>query len=642
MAKNSPDVNYTVHFEPDNIDIVVAPGANLMEAAIAAGVHINASCGGAGVCGTCNVLIKEGQVESIRTDKVSIQDYKRGIRQSCQSRVASDLIVDIPVESRLEKAILVREETEISTKIAVDIAVGWQFNPPVSKLYLELPPPTMKDNISDLSRLLRGLKQQYSIKSISVEFGVTRKLAQALRDANWKITVTILVDDEPIPRLINIEPGDTRARHYSLTFDVGTTAIRGQLLDLNRGKVIAQSIDYNRQISYGEDVISRIAWAQKTGGLKKLQRAVIATINDLIKGLVGQSGVEIGDIAHIVVAANTVMVHLLLGLDPKYLRLSPYVPTISTNPQVRASSLGIEVEDYVNLYTVPSVASYVGGDIVAGILGAGVYQMKAVALYIDIGTNGEIVIGNSDWMITAACSAGPTFEGSGVKHGMIATTGAIEDFDISPSTFEPAVTTIGNDKPKGICGSGLINIVSAMLRTGVVSQNGKFNTNLPTKRLRQGEDGYEYVICWAAETQIGKDIVFTEIDISNLIRSKAAMYAGCQTLIKSIGAKCSNVERVIIAGTFGNNINVENAITIGLLPDLPRERFVFIGNGSLLGARLTSFSRDLLHDGQRIANMMTNFELSENTDFMENYVAALFLPHTNADEFPSVKAGQKK
>ena len=639
MADSSPDRKYNVHFEPDNVDIVVAPGANLMETVIAAGVHINASCGGASVCGTCNVLIKEGQVESTRTDKVSSQDYERGIRQSCQSRITSDLIVDIPVESRLEKAVLAREKIEIASKIPAALAVGWQFNPPVSKLYLDLPPPTLTDNISDLSRLLRGLRQQYCPDKISVDFEVVSKLAKVLRDGDWKVTVTTLLDSETGATLINIEPGDTRARHCSLAFDIGTTAIRGQLLDLNRGKVLAQSIDYNRQISYGEDVISRIAWAQKTGDLKKLQRAAIATINSLIIELIEQARVEIGDIAHIVVAANTVMVQLLLGLDPKYLRLSPYVPTANTVPQVRASSLGIEVAEHVHLYTIPSVASYVGGDIVAGILGAGVYQRKPVTLYIDIGTNGEIVIGNSDWMVTASCSAGPTFEGGGVKHGMIATYGAIEGFDISPSTLEPVIYTIGNAKPKGICGSGLINIAAAMLKTGVIDQNGKFNADLPTKRLRQGEDGYEYVLAWAPETQIGKDIVFTEIDIENLIRSKAAMYAGCQTLIKSVGAKCPNVEQVIIAGTFGSNINIENAITIGLLPDLPRDRFIFIGNGSLLGARLTSFSTDLLRDGQRIANMMTNFELSENADFMGNYVAALFLPHTNADEFPSVKAG---
>ena len=412
--------------------------------------------------------------------------------------------------------------------------------------------------------------------------------------------------------------------------------MRGQLLDLNRGKVLARGIDYNGQISYGEDVISRIACCRKTGGLKKLQRAVVATINGIIKGLVETAGIEAGEIGHMVVAANTVMVQLLLGLDPKYLRLSPYVPTINTVPLVGASSLGIDVADHVHLYSLPAVASYVGGDIVAGILGAGIYQRKTVTLYIDIGTNGEIVLGNSDWMISASCSAGPTFEGGGVKHGMIATTGAIEDFELTPK-LEPKITTIGGAKPKGICGSGLINIVAAMLKAGVIGQNGKFNTDLPTKRLRAGGDGYEYVLAWKAATQIGKDIVFTEIDIDNLTRSKAAMYAGYQTLINSVGAKFSSVEQVIIAGTFGNKIDIENAITIGLLPDLPRDRFIFIGNGSLLGARLTSFSNDLLCDGQRVAGMITNLELSENADFMNNYVAALFLPHTNTDQFPSVK-----
>ncbi|MEE9583410.1 MAG: ASKHA domain-containing protein [Dehalococcoidales bacterium] len=636
MARNPPDKNYSVHFEPDNIDIVVEPGANLMETAIAAGVHINASCGGASTCGTCNVVIKKGKVETKRTDKVSDIDYARGTRQSCQSRVVSDLTVEIPVESRLEKEVLAREKIELVAQMPLALATGWQFNPPVSKLYIELPAPTMKDNKSDLSRLLKGLRQQYCLDNISVDFAVAKKLARALRDGDWKVTVTTLLDTGATLRLTNVEPGDTRARYYSLAFDIGTTAVRGQLLELRRGKVLAQSIDYNKQISYGEDVITRIACCQKTGGLRKLQRAAVATINGLIKELLEQVKVEVNDIAHMVVAANTVMVQLLLGLDPQYVRLSPYVPTISTAPLVKASSLGIELADHTHLYALPSVASYVGGDIVGGILGTGVYQRKTVTLYIDIGTNGEIVVGNSDWMVTASCSAGPTFEGGGVKHGMIATTGAIEGFTLTPE-LEPVISTIGGTKAKGICGSGLINIAAAMLGAGIISQNGKYNTDLPTERLRQGEDGYEYVLARAAETQIGKDIVFTEVDINNLIRSKAAMYAGCQTLIRSVGAKFASIEQVIIAGTFGSRIDIESAITIGLLPDLPRDRFIFIGNGSLLGARLTSFSTDLLGDGQKIAAMMTNLELSENADFMNNYVAALFLPHTNADEFPSVK-----
>ncbi|MBA7684127.1 hypothetical protein ES703_92517 [subsurface metagenome] len=291
---------------------------------------------------------------------------------------------------------------------------------------------------------------------------------------------------------------------------------------------------------------------------------------------------------------------------------------------------------HVYLFTFPSVAGYVGGDIVSGIVGAGVHQRKKVTLYMDIGTNGEIVIGNSDWMVTAACSAGPAFEGGGIKHGMIAASGAIEDCDISPSNLEPEVHTIGGAKPKGICGSGLINVIAGLLEAGVIGQNGKINTDLATRRIRKGGDGYEYVLSWAEETQTGKDIVITEVDIDNLIRAKAAMYAGCQTLTRSVGISPSDLEQVIIAGAFGSHIDIEKSITIGLLPDIPQDRFIFVGNGSLTGARLTSFSTDLLDDARKVALMMTNLELSERVDFMNNYVAALFLPHTHADEFPNV------
>jgi len=633
-------VRRKVHFSPGNVDIVVEQGTNLLEAAINAGVHINASCGGAGTCGTCKVLIEKGKVETTRTEKLSEEEYKQGIRQACQSRVITDLSVYVLVESRLEKAVLSREGKRVSEVLAS----GWRFRPPLSKCFVELPSPSLDDNLSDLSRLLRGLKQRCNLSNLWVDFDAVKNLAEVLRDGGWKVTVTTLVTaakpragERHRPRVIDVEPGDTREKHYSLAFDIGTTTVCGQLLDLNRGKVIAEGIDYNQQISYGEDVITRIAYCQKPGGLKKLQQAVVATINGVIEELLTRSRVDVEHIGHIIVAGNTTMTQILLGLDPKYIRLAPYIPVANFLPPVEADSLGIKVKKQVYLFAFPLVASYVGGDIVSGIVGSGVHQRKTLTLFMDIGTNGEIVVGNSDWMVTASCSAGPAFEGGGIKHGIVATDGAIEEFDINPSNLEPEIGTIGDTKPKGICGSGLINIVAGLLKAGVIGQGGKFNPDLPTKRIRKGTDGYEYVLSWAPETQIGKDIVITEVDIDNLMRAKGAMYAGAQTLTKSVGVTCSDLEQVIIAGAFGSNIDIEKAITIGLLPDLPVDRFIFIGNGSLLGARLTSFSTDLLDDARRVANMMTNFELSENADFMNNYVAALFLPHTNADEFPSVK-----
>jgi len=645
MAKNSANKKRRVHFEPDNIDVAVEQGANLLEAVIEAGVRLTAACGGQGVCGTCKVLVEKGTVQSAKTDKLSDEEYKRGLRQACQSEITADLSVYIPVESRLETTVLTRERkgVEAIAQQLEAVATGWRFSPPLSKYFIELPPPTLQDNVSDLSRVLRGLKQRYKLRNMTVDFEVLSKLPQILRDGDWKVTVTTLLTavqagavEKRRPRLINVEPGDTRDRYYSLAFDIGTTTVCGQLLDLDRGKAIAESIAYNGQISYGADVITRIAYCQKENGLQKLQQAVVTTINKVIKQLVSQSHINIEDVGHMIVAGNTTMMQILLGLDPKYIRLSPYTPVATYIPPVKAHSLGINVGQHVYLFSFPLVASYVGGDIISGIVASGVHQRDKLTFYIDIGTNGEIVVGNSDWMVTAACSAGPAFEGGGVKHGMVATNGAIQEVDITLSNLEPTLGTIGGEKPKGICGSGLINTIAALLESGGISQNGKFNTGLPTKRIREGTDGYEYVLAWAPETQIGQDIVITEADIDNLIRAKAAIFGGCQTLVKSVGLTCHDVEQVIIAGAFGSHLDIEKAIAIGLLPELPLDRFIFIGNGSLMGARFTSFSTDILDDARRVAKVMTNLELSENAAFMNNYVAALFLPHTNADEFPLV------
>lgn len=633
------NMKYKVRFEPDNVEIMVLEGSNLMQSAIEAGVHINASCGGSGTCGTCNVLIKSGQVESQKSNKVPDSDFKKGMRQSCQSRVMSDLTVEIPAGSRLETSVLTQEKI-VSSAAGQTLATGWKFAPPLEKRFLELRQPTPGDNAADLNRLLRCIDKTCSYSRVDVEFAVVKTLGEVLRTADFKVTATFL-DDDGLRRLINLEPGDTRRTNCSLAFDIGTTAVRGQLLDLVRGKVIAQAIDYNGQISYGADVIARIAQCRKPGGLEKLQKAVVETLNKLTAKMISSAKVDIKDINHVVVAANTVMMHLVLGLDPQFLRLSPYVPTVTNPPMVKAIELGIDAGKHAYVYTVPSVASYVGGDIVAGVLGSGVYQRPKVTLYIDIGTNGEIVVGNRDWMVTSAASAGPTFEGGGIKCGMLATAGAIEDFELGKNG-EPVLSVISGGKPSGICGSGIINMAAVLLQAGLITQAGKYSPEINDPHIRPGEDGYEYVLATAKQSTTGKDIVFTEIDMTNLIRAKAALYAGYQTLIKSVGSMMENIDEVVIAGTFGSRLNMEHAITIGLLPDLPREKFIFIGNGSLLGARLISFSTDLLRESVKVASMMTNLELSDSAEFMTNYTAAMFLPHTDASLFPSVNTGARK
>ena len=639
MNGNSGRPRYNVLFAPEDVTIEVTEGDNLLSAAIQAGVHINASCGGKGVCGTCKVKIEKGKVKSPFTDKISGEEYRQGIRLACQSTVLSDLVVTIPVESRLDNAIQARER-EKSAGISVS---GWKFNPPVSKYYLELPPATMDDNASDLFRLRYGLQKNSNLENWPVDFTAVRKLPAALREKDWKVTATALLDPEIADdkginscRIINVEPGDTRGSLYALAIDVGTTTVCAQLLDLNRGNILAETINFNRQISYGSDVISRIAHCQQSDGLPKLQEMVVASINEAIDNLLGQSRIERNSISYITVAGNTTMEHLLLGLDPKYIRLAPYTPVANVFPMVKAQTLGIEVAEHVYVYCFPAVSSYVGGDIVSGVIAAGIYQNDKLTFYMDIGTNGEIVIGNSDWMVSTSCSAGPAFEGGGIKHGMVAMSGAIQDFSIDPVTLEPSIKTIQDARPRGICGSGLISAIAEMLVRGVISPNGKFNTHLDTKRIRQGADGYEYVLSWAEETQTGKDIVITEVDIDNLIRAKAAMYAGCQTLARKVYVSNSDFEQVILAGNFGSSLDIEKAVTIGLLPDIPRDRFHFIGNGSLSGARLAAYSSDILRDSLKVSRMMTNVELSDNNDFTDNYIAALFLPHTDEKLFPSV------
>jgi uncharacterized 2Fe-2S/4Fe-4S cluster protein (DUF4445 family) len=643
-----------VRFQPHNREIQVAAGENLLKAAMEAGIYIQASCGGEGVCGKCRVLIEKGEVESLRGPKLSEEDFQKGIRQACQTRVLSDLEVRIPVESELDKKFLARSRERVSAGRKVShqelesLVLGWCFNPALRKHYVEMEPPTIKDNRSDLTRLLLAMKKQYGMESISVDFRLLKKLPFVLRDGGWHVTATLVqtrmesqlgefqLRGSRRPKLINLEPGDTTQEHFSIVLDIGTTSVWGQLLDLNKRQTLAEASDYNPQIRYGDDVISRIVHSQRPGGLKQLQESVVGTINGIIRELAAQSRVNLSRVSHMTAAGNTIMTHLLLGLDPKYIREFPYTPVANFIPPVRASHLGIEVGEHVHLYTFPSVASYVGGDIVSGVLGSGIYQRKPLTLYIDIGTNGEIVVGNSEWLVTAACSAGPAFEGGGIKHGMRATSGAIEDFRIHPQTLDPMLLTIGMVKPKGICGSGLINMVAELLEAEVLSPNGKFNTDRPSPRIRPGPDGMEYVLAYRGETATGADIVITEVDIDNLMRAKAAMYAGYVTLLQSVGLSMGNIEQVVIAGAFGSFIDVERAITIGLLPELPLDRFLFIGNGSLLGARLISFCNEVLDDGERISRMMTNIELSESPAFMNNYVAAMFLPHTNSAEFPGV------
>jgi uncharacterized 2Fe-2S/4Fe-4S cluster protein (DUF4445 family) len=649
---------HKVTFYPSERSISVDAGENLLQAAMAAGIHINASCGGNATCGKCKVKIVGGtNVVSPMHAKLSAAEYADGYRLACLTSVTAPVDIEIPLESQVDRSTLALKGDRglasylLSPTDIYQLVQGWDVDPTVFKKYVELEPPSLGDNVSDLTRLIRAIYRQHGINGISTDFRVIMKLSRLLREADWKVTVTLVLTKKG-SKLINVAAGDNCQQNYSIVLDIGTTTIFGQILNLNECKVVAcadgncdgatlfalaEASDYNAQISFGEDVIARIVHSQKPGGLVKLQQTVVGTINGIIAELLKMSGIDRALISHLVVAGNTTMTQLLLGVDPKYIREAPYVPTAHFIPPVRAVHLGINIGEHVYMYTFPSVASYVGGDIVAGVLGSGIFQREALTLYMDIGTNGEIVLGNKDWLASVSCSAGPAFEGAGIKFGMRATRGAIEEVSINPHTGEPMILTIGRTKPLGICGSGLIDIVAELLEAGIIDQKGKFRHDLTTERVRMGGDGFEYVLAYKEQTQIHDDIVLTEIDIENLIRTKGSIYAGCKILLESVGLGFKDLEQVIIAGGFGRHLDLEKAIFIGLLPELEISKFIFVGNGSLLGARLLSFSRDLLKEAERISLMMTNLELSNHGGFMNEFIAALFLPHTDAKAFPKVQ-----
>ncbi len=633
-----------ITFLPSQISIEVEKGENLLRAAMLAGVHINASCGGQGVCGKCRVIIESGAVEGGTSERLEDEDFNKGYRLACKSMVTEDIQVRIPSESQIDNKVLnIQKPSPKAGLMIPDLGAAWLrerdlFSPPLETRYVECEPPSSTNNEDDLTRLLRHLRDQHDERQLDVDFMMLRKLSEEIRKEDFKATVTLRRPVRSTNRstLINIQAGDQRRSNYALAVDIGTTTVYAELISLESGAVLAEQGEYNAQIGYGEDVISRIMYAAKPGGLAKMQEVVVGTLNNVIKELTRRTKVDPEAISHMTLAGNTTMTQLILAINPKYVRLSPYVPTASYYPSLHAASLGIQVPPHVSMLVFPCVASYVGGDIVSGVMGSGMYREDPLTLYIDLGTNGEIVVGNKDWLACAACSAGPAFEGGGIEHGMRATRGAIEDFSISPVTCEPMVMTVGLAKAKGICGSGIINTVAALFEAGLIDERGKFRTDLNLDRIREGRSGMEYVLAWADDTQIGRDIYLTEVDVDNLIRAKGAMFAGYMTLLEGVGLSIQDLDRVIIAGGFGRYINLEKAIIVGLLPELPLDKFSFVGNGSLLGARMISLSNPMRADVGEIVSKMTNFELSEVPTYMDYYMGSLFLPHTDKGHFPVV------
>jgi uncharacterized 2Fe-2S/4Fe-4S cluster protein (DUF4445 family) len=625
--------------------VTVQTGTLLTEAARLAGVEITQPCGGQGRCGRCMVRVAEGAVRRRSTLRLSAEDIAQGFALACQSAIEADLVVEVPPQEKVER----RLSTD-RTVAEVEVPAGYDYrrHQTVRRINLTLTPPSMDDQTDDWSRLQAALRQKAVTggdgrPSLQVSLPLLRRIGQVLRAADWQVTAIVDVPPPETsirqPRLIELLPGHAADDEplWGVAIDIGTTTVTLWLVDLISGRVAAQTAEYNGQISRGEDVISRIIYAtRQQAGAEEMQRLVLQTINGLLAKACQRAKVDQSLVVKGTITGNSTMMHLLLGIPAESIRLMPFVTAVNQLPLFRAEEIGLEIHAEGTVDCLPGVASYVGADISSGVLSSGMDDSEVVSLFLDIGTNGETVLGSHDWLVTCACSAGPAFEGAGVLHGMRATRGAIEEVWIDGRTYEPTCRVIGETRARGLCGSGLISLLAELFLTGVVDKAGNFNDSLPTDRVRYGEHGPEYVIVWAEETQLGKDIVITHVDVNNLLRAKAAIYAGFTVLAQSVGFPLEGVDRVLIGGAFGKYINVEKAVEIGLLPDMAWERFHFLGNTAVLGAYLALLDQTTRARIDDIAGRMTYIELSADNTFYDAFTSALFLPHTDLKQFPSV------
>lgn len=620
--------------------IKVPTGTLLSEAAVRAGIDVLQPCGGQGRCGRCAVQVVNGTVRRRSTLRLSADDVQAGFALACQSVVEGNVTIVVPpqeIERRLT-----------TDRVAAEIEAPPGYNPAqvqtLRRVSLILTSPSMEDQTDDWSRVQAALRRQADVGEVGISLMQLRRLGHLLRKGNWQLTMILDSQAWDCPacpvRLIEIEPGLSPDDDplWGIAVDIGTTTVSLWLVDLLTGRVHAQVAEYNGQIARGEDVISRIIYSSKGSGGEELRDLVLDTINGLLDTACKRAQVNKIDIFKATIAGNSTMMHLLLGIPAKSIRVTPFVTAVNHIPSMTAREVGLDIHPDATVDCLPGVASYVGADITAGVLSSGLDDTEKVTIFIDVGTNGEIVLGNKEWLVTVACSAGPAFEGGGVLYGMRATRGAIEEAWINGDTFEPTYRVIGGVKPQGICGSGLISLLAELFLTGIVDKAGHVNLTLPTPRVREGVHGPEYVVTWAADTNNGRDITITNVDIDNLLRAKAAIYAGFTVLAESVGVPFETVEQLFVGGSFGKYINVEKAVEIGLLPDMPWDRFHFLGNTSIQGAYLALLDREARARIKDIASRMTYIELSADNTFYNAFTSALFLPHTDLSRFPTVQA----
>ena len=631
-----------ISFISDNTttSIDVQSGTDVLSAARLANVAIDAPCSGNGSCGKCRIRIAEGNVDSTETRHINKEDFDTGWRLACLSKVSEDITVEVPdiaaaYKSRMKVADLSSgKEVEIFTQCQNDIEnAGLAFGNGAQVLKIKLEEPTLDDTMPDDERLSRAAAAELGVSDVVIPYSVLKTLPGALRDAGFDLSLTVQKYEDSA-KILRVAPASDAAPACGLAIDIGTTSVTGILADLESGKILAKASSGNGQIRYGADVIHRIVEQEKPGGIKILQDAVIKeTLIPLILAMEKEAKVPADAVISLTIAGNSTMNHLFLGIDAGPLRREPYIPAFFSCDPVPAGELGLPVNPKAPVHIMPNIGSYVGGDITAGTLASMVWDKDEINLFIDLGTNGELVLGNRDFLMSCACSAGPAFEGGDISCGMRATDGAAEACTIDKETMEPTLSIIGGGALIGLCGSGLIDVISELFRCGIINAKGKFVRE--GERVKHNEHGMgRYVL---AVRDDGREVSISETDIDNFIRAKGSIFSAIMTMLQSLDMDVSVIDSVYVAGGIGSGIDMDNAVRIGMLPDIERERFHYIGNSSLAGAYAGLTSTAAREKIKELAQSMTYLELSAIPGYMDSFVAACFLPHTDASLFPSVE-----
>ncbi len=625
---------FTVNFLPFNISLKAKPGTTLLEAVRRAGLPLKTSCGGKGTCGDCLVKIVHGAYQrrpsAALPDRLAAQNYAL----ACQTEIADSLTVELPEFQEL--CIRGLWDSRFIEENKASLSGVYELDALVKAVELHLPSPTLEDNSSDLKRIKRELRKKSNIRNLDCDYSALRKLALSVRENRGRIKLVVFESGES-RTIMDVWPSAKKKRVCGIACDIGTSTVVLHLADLENGEILGTASSYNHQIKCGEDVISRINYSQKQGRLEELRELVVLTVNRLIQKAARSARISLSDIYFGSFSGNTTMVHFFLNLEPRFIREEPYVPTLNDVPILFSRELGLKMNKEARVFCAPLVGSYVGGDITAGLLATPMLRTsEKISMFIDIGTNGELVVGNKDWLLTCACSAGPAFEGSGIKCGMPASEGAVEEVRMKDEG-KVEYKVIGDTQPKGLCGSGLIDLLGELFIRGHIDRYGKFKANKAGDRLIETGEGLGFLVESGNKSFWGKDLVITERDISKLIRTKAAVFSACSLLLKNVGLSYDKIDAFYIAGGFGQHLNIENAVRIGLLPDLQRKRYHYLGNSSLVGAYLVLLSKKNMDLVAEIAEKMTYIELNAEPGYMNEYTGSLFLPHTDIELFPTVK-----